>query len=79
MKWYQTQFNEISEVEVERESESSVWIGGQRRGKITDWRSYFKTREEAKAHIVNGCKAGVEYAERQLKHQQEKLAKAEAL
>jgi len=43
---------EITEVEVERETDVSVWVGGRRHGKDTEWATYFDTWDEAKIALT---------------------------
>jgi len=38
---------EIKEIEVERETDSSVWINGRRNAKRSDWGNYYDTWQEA--------------------------------
>lgn len=59
---------EIKEVEVERETDSSVWISGRRRGKITDFESFFDTWEDAHSHLLKLSRANVDGARRHLEH-----------
>jgi len=42
----------IEEVEVERETEKSVWMKGQRSEKMTNYSCYFNTWQEAHDHIL---------------------------
>jgi hypothetical protein len=42
----------IEEIEVERTSESSVWVKGRRRAKVTDWHLIFDTWEAAHAYLM---------------------------
>ncbi len=42
----------IKEVEVERETDKTVWINGRRNAKISEWHNYFDTRGEAKGHLI---------------------------
>lgn len=43
---------EIEEVEVERETDKSVWVKGNRYLKRSEWSNFYKRREEAKGHIL---------------------------
>lgn len=54
---FTTKAENIKAVEVERETETSVWVGGRRRAKVTDYGTFFDTWEQARA-------AAVEYHER---------------
>ena len=44
--------DEIRVVEVEKETESSVWIGGRRRPKIAQSATFHDTWDEAHAHLI---------------------------
>lgn len=44
--------NKITAVEIERETETSVWIDGQRRQKRSSYENYWDTWDEAYAHIL---------------------------
>jgi hypothetical protein len=72
MKKYRVKYSEISEVEVERETESSVWINGSKSLKRSSYESYFDTYEDAFNHIAVILKAGIEKAESRLKYAKEK-------
>jgi hypothetical protein len=50
---YHDAYAKIEEVEVERESKSSVWINGRRNAKRSDYHNYFDTWLDAKQAIVN--------------------------
>lgn len=61
---------EIETVEVERETDKSVWINGQRNAKRTDWFNYWNTFIEAKNHLmivaekkINAARFNLECAE----------------
>lgn len=43
---------EIIPVEVEKETETSVWIRGQRNNKVTQYTVYHDTWEAAKAYLI---------------------------
>lgn len=47
----------IDVIEVDRETESSVWIGGRRRAKQSVWDCYFDTFDEAKAFLTAKAEA----------------------
>jgi hypothetical protein len=52
----------IEVVDIERETESSVWINGSRCGKLTEYHSYFDTFIEAKSHLLAGAERKVKNA-----------------
>jgi len=51
---------EIKEVEVEKETGASVWIGGRRLAKNTSYEQYHDTWERAHAHLMSKAKYRVE-------------------
>lgn len=79
MKKYLARFSSIWLVEVEKESESCVWIRGRKRLKTSSYESYFDTFEDAKASIVSECNAQVERYKKQLHAAKSALGSAEAL
>ncbi len=60
MKKYQTELNKISVVEIEKETNKSVWIDGSRRSKISDYRCYFDNYYAAFNHIHDILKREVD-------------------
>jgi hypothetical protein len=56
----------ITPVEVERETESSVWINGNRRAKITEWDTFHDTWDEAHAHLLKHAEQQAQSARRNL-------------
>jgi hypothetical protein len=56
----------IEEVEVERETESSVWIKGRRNAKVTDYAMYFDTWEDAHDYLLKKCDEKIAYAKNQV-------------
>lgn len=69
----------VETVEVDRESENSVWINGQRRAKRSDWDNYFPTFDEAKAFVIHEMESGVDSARRELERAKDKLGNAKGL
>ena len=69
----------ISEVEVERETESSVWINGRRSAKKSDWHSYFDDYFEAKGFLVEMATIKLGYARDNLDKAERDLARIESL
>lgn len=64
---------DIEAVEIERETESSVWIGVRRHGKSTNWYKYHDTWEEARTylltmvtHRVRNCQSSLDSAKAEL-------------
>lgn len=56
----------IEEVEVERETDSSVWVSGRRRSKISEFESFFETWDEAHRHLMAVSHSKVDAARRDL-------------
>lgn len=56
----------IREVEVERETESSVWINGQRRNKTGGYDIFHDTWESAHAHLLGEAERHALAARRRL-------------
>lgn len=53
MRWYRTEFNKIYAVEIERFNDVSVWIEGRRQARVSGWRNYYPTWDDAhKALLV---------------------------
>lgn len=57
MKYFKTRYrhynsNHIEEIEADRESDSSIWINGERRAKRTEHDNYFRTYQEAKDWLI---------------------------
>ena len=57
---------EIGPVDVDRETESSVWVNGRRRAKNGDYVSYFDTWEEARNHLLSKVQVKIDAARRRL-------------
>lgn len=69
----------IETVEVERETEASVWINGQRNAKRTEYHSYFDTFAEAKQHLLDLAEKSVNSAQLRLERAKERYDKVEGL
>ena len=57
---------DIEIVHVERESDNSVWIKGNRRGKVTDYETYFDDFDSAKSHLLSKAEEELNIARRRL-------------
>jgi len=86
MKKYKVNFHgdfhvnpKIEVVEVERETDSSIWVNGNRFSKRGAWKSYFNTFEEAKAALIEKQKEKNKRLERSLKRGTAVLNEVEAL
>lgn len=66
----------ITPVEVQRNSDSSVWIDGRRAAITSECSRYFPTWEEAKAHLVDRETKSVEYKRSALAKAESDLAAA---
>lgn len=69
----------IEAKEVERETEHSVWVNGNRNAKWTSWHKYHNTWEEAKDYLLDMAKRRVKSYEDQLASAKESLSKIEKL
>jgi hypothetical protein len=63
----------IEKVEIERETGSSVWVGGRRHEKRTNWHIYHNTWDEARTyllamatHKVRSCQSSLDSAKAEL-------------
>jgi len=65
---------EIEKVEVEKESEKSVWINGRSHLKRSSCKNYFDTFEQAKKHLVTNGQKHITLCEGRLEYAQEKQA-----
>jgi hypothetical protein len=65
---YMTWLDEIKKVEVEKETDSSVWAKGKRIAKRARHQSIFDGWEEAKEHLLKEAEASVISARRQLEY-----------
>lgn len=82
MRKYMTQKylkEKIKSVEVERETESSVWVDGRRNAKSGQYANYFDTWLEAKSFLLCEAAADVVNAKSKLDHYKSKLQEIEAL
>lgn len=62
--------NPIVEVEVDRETESSVVIAGRRRAKVSAYEAYHDSWEDAKAYLMDGAEKSLKSARRKLEEAQ---------
>ena len=70
---------EIEKVEVERETEHSVWIDGRKLAKMSSYYSFFKTFEEAKKFLLKNADNRIEIAKSELVRYEDEKRKIEAL
>ena len=69
----------IRAVEVERETEASVWVNGRRCAKRADYHNYFDTWEEAKAFLVEEAERALTGAHRRLDAARSELERMKAI
>lgn len=69
----------IESVDVERETDQSVWVNGRRSAKETRYECYFDTWEAAHNHLVVNAISSMESAERRLDSAKDHLAEIQAL
>lgn len=71
--------NDIRVVTIDKETEASVWVGGNRRAKITEYENYFDTWQEAKDCIVANARSELRRAKMRVDRARSKLQSAEKL
>lgn len=69
---YRTERNgtSIKSIEIDRETDVSIWIGGRRSDKQTSWYCYYSTWEEAKDALFKRAESNLSHARRQLEQAQ---------
>jgi len=70
---------EIEEIEVERETESSVWINGKSQRKQTEYCYYFDSWEDAHESLLNAQRHHVSMMEQRFKDSMIALMKIEEM
>jgi len=65
---------EIEAVEIEKESEKSVWINGRTQLKHTSYHNYFDTWQQGKDFLVKEAQQKVDLCAKRLEYSQEKQA-----
>lgn len=70
---------EIKNVEVEKETASSIWINGRRNAKRSDYHNYFDTFQEAKDFCIAESQKRVDGARHQLNSANDVLGNAKGL
>ena len=78
MKKYRTRWQEIELVEIEKETESCVWIKGRKSLKRSTFESYHDTEYDAKGFIIGEAEDNLTAAERSVEYCKQKLEKAKA-
>jgi hypothetical protein len=67
------------ELEVEKETDSTMWVNGKRMVKKTEMNCYFKTYNEAKTYLILKQKDKITKIETSLKFAQNQLQKLQEL
>lgn len=77
---YKTGYGEkISQVEIEKETDSSVWIRGSRSAKKSEYAHYHDSWEAAKQHLVGRAESKLARARLDLERAQNDLGNAKGL
>lgn len=71
--------HKIDAVEVERETDISVWVGNRRRAKLTSYDCYFDTWEEAHEFLVDNAERDVECIRLNLERAKGKLGQIKGM
>lgn len=69
----------IEEIQVERETEHSVWINGSRNKKNTDSCRYWDTYDEAKDYLVKKQELDIQRAENNLERKRKEYDRLKGL
>ena len=64
---------EIKPIEVERETDNSVWVKGKRQAKKSDGRNYYDTWQEAHSALLDAAVGRVDNLTYAVKREQKKL------
>lgn len=75
MNWFKTYRSvysapRIDAVEIEKFSDSSVWVEGRRRARISTYDCYFPTWEEARDILMHDAEVELNHARRRLERAQ---------
>ena len=78
---YKTRWQEIEKVEIDRETEISVWLKGEKNSvrKMTSWECYFDTFVEAKEHLRQVELKKIKSYENSIEYHKEKLSKIDKI
>jgi hypothetical protein len=77
--WSTTRPIDEIELEVEKETDSTMWVNGKRMVKKTEMNCYFKTYNEAKNYLILMKKDKITKIETSLKFAQNQLQKLQEL
>lgn len=78
---YKSRWEEIEKVEIDRETDTSVWLKGEKYSvrKNTSWDNYHDTFEEAKDFIRQRELREIQNLESSIEYHREKIKKIEAI
>jgi len=80
MKLYRVDWSEkLTEVESERQTDKSVFVGGVRNAWKSDFTAYFESRDEAKKFIIDDLVRKIQQSEERTRLLGKKLMEAERL
>lgn len=71
--------DEIEEVEIDKETDKSVWINGVRNAKRTEWANYYDTWEDAHNDLMRHQQRHVESLYRQFQASDKMLIKIKGM
>ena len=69
----------IKEVEVERETNSCIWISGRKVNKVSAWDSYHDTWDDAYAYLLEAAERHVVNARQNLEYHKGKLGNVKGM
>ena len=69
----------IEKIEIERETDASVWVDGRRFGKKTSYDSFFDTWKDAHEFLLRNAERTVVSLERRLEYANERISEIKAL
>ena len=70
---------DIKAVDVDKETDKSVWINGERKAKDSEYMTYFDTHEQAKKQLIDQQKGYIRSLETRIENAREVLIKMEKL
>lgn len=84
MTWYCTQYSlysggTIHAVNVERSTESSVWMGGRRRARTSEYEQYWETWQEAHAYLLRRVTNTVRVCRNELERAEQRMAQIKSM
>jgi hypothetical protein len=75
VSYYDTLSPQINPVEIDRHTESCVWIYGRKYAKKSDWKCYFKTTEEGTDLIIKCLQEGIDLHQKRIDAYKKELSK----